>query len=219
MSAETIIAFADALRTPLTRLKARSYNAKNIRDVEIITEHALRDIDIFISTIERVRDSQPELTPVSCGALMKDTVESVRSYASLSGLQLRVDDHASHQPILGNTVVIKRGLELMTKTLCDMASDYKDAEVILRADTRHGYPRLGVYRSDIDIKAEDVRLAKKLLGGARINAGLFTQLGALRIAVATELLESLSLRLRSAKSNGNHGLALQLLPSSQIGLF
>ena len=89
----------------------------------------------------------------------------------------------------------------------------------MRADTRHGYPRLGVYRNDIDLTAHDVALAKKLIGGARVNAGLFQQLGALRMVIVGRLLEPMGLTLRSAKSSGNKGLALQLLPSTQVGLF
>jgi hypothetical protein len=115
--------------------------------------------------------------------------------------------------------LLKGGFELVTKTLCDFVSDYPEPTVVMRADTRHGYPRLGVYRTDIDLTAEDVRLARELIGGSRVNAGSFAQLGALRVVIASRLLERMGVRLRSAKSAGRSGLALQLAPSVQGSLF
>jgi hypothetical protein len=187
--------------------------------LQVITEHALRDIEAFMTTYSRAKDAQLQIVPVTLGAIMHDVTEQVKPYVKLAGLEVMVDDHTKHQPVLGDPRTLTLGLELVAKTMCDFTSDAKDPRITMRADTRHGYPRLGVYREDIELTAEDVRLARKLIGGANVNAGMFKQLAALRMVIAGRLLEPLGLSLRSAKSAGTHGLALQLLPSSQIGLF
>lgn len=216
---DTVVALADALKTPLLRLKMNSLNADNSADIAVITDHALRDIDALITAIETATRTQASLVPLSCGAIMKDVAERVRPYAKLTTSVIIIDDHAAHQPILGNPDILKAGYELIAKTMCDLSSDTKEPCIVLRADTRHGYPRLGAYRDDIEITADDVKIAKKLLGGARVNAGIFQQLSALRIVIAEQMLEPLAIRPRSAKSNGFFGLAFQLAPSNQAGLF
>jgi hypothetical protein len=217
--ASEILALADALRVPLLRLHAASQTTSSPHQSRIVTEHALRDIDAFMAMYVQHRDAQVPLAPMSLGVLLRDTQTSLGQYASLTATELVVDDHASHQLVLGDVRTLRIGLELVVKTLCDFASDAPHPQVVIRADTRHGYPRLGAYRRDIDINARDVALARKLIGGAQINAGVFHQLGALRIAVATKLLEPIGLTLRSAKSSGQRGLALQLQPSDQVSLF
>lgn len=219
LNKDALLALADALRTPLLRLHANSHGVQDAGQIQTITEHALRDIDAFMTTMGTLSSIQLTLETMSLGALMNDTAQRIRSYASLSGVTIELDDHSQHQPVLGNVGVLGAGLELVVKTMCDFPVDTPQPTVILRADTRHGYPRLGVYRNDIDLTAEDLALARKLIGGSRVNAGLFQQLGALRIIIASKLLEPLALTLRSAKANGNKGLALQLSPSSQVGLF
>lgn len=215
---DTLLALADALRTPLLRLNINTQNAHDVEQIQIITSHALRDIDAFMTAVES-SNTQLNLETMSLGALMGDVVERVRPYARMSGVTLGIDDHSQHQPVLGNASTFGIGLELVMKTMCDFPVDTEESLVVVRADTRHGYPRLGVYRSDIDLTAEDLALARKLIGGVRVNVGLFQQLGALRVVIASKLLEPFSLTLRAAKSDGKHGLALQLAPSSQVGLF
>jgi len=217
-STDTLLALADALRTPLMRLSLNSHYSHDVEQIQIITSHALRDIDAFMTAVESSK-TQLTLETMSLGALMGDAVERVRPYARMSGVTLCIDDHSQHQPVLGNATTLGMGLELVMKTMCDFPVDAEESSVIVRADTRHGYPRLGVYRSDIDLSASDLALARKLIGGVKVNVGLFQQLGALRVVVASKLLEPFSLTLRAAKSDGKHGLALQLAPSSQVGLF
>jgi hypothetical protein len=214
-----ILSLADALRTPLLQLHVNSQSVQDPAMLQVITEHALRDIEAFMTTYSRSKDAQLQIVPVTLGAIMHDVSERVKPYVKLAGLEVMVDDHTKHQPVLGDSRTLTLGLELVAKTMCDFTSDMRDPRIIMRADTRHGYPRLGVYREDIELTAEDVRLARKLIGGANVNAGMFKQLAALRMVIAGRLLEPLGLSLRSAKSAGTHGLALQLLPSSQIGLF
>lgn len=214
-----ILALADALRTPLLRLHLNSQGVQDPKILQTVTEHALRDIDVFITTYSDARNSQLQIEPIALGSILTDTSQKLSSYAEVTGTTLRVDDRSRHQLVLGNSILLSQGLEMITKTLCDFVSDHPEPMVTMRADTRHGYPRLGVYRNDIELTAHDVSLAKKLIGGARVNAGLFQQLGALRMVIAGRLLEPMGLTLRSAKSAGNRGLALQLIPSSQIGLF
>lgn len=217
--ATEILALADALRTPLLRLHLNSQSVQDVDSARVITEHALRDIDAFITSYTEASQAQVSLVPLSLGSILIDTQEKLKPYARLAGTSLFVDDHSSHQLVLGNTNLLRLGLELITKTICDLVSDTPDPTVILRADTRHGYPRLGVYREDIELSAHDVALAKKLIGGASVNAGLFQQLGALRVIIAGRLLDPIGLTLRSAKANGSRGLALQLQPSTQASLF
>jgi hypothetical protein len=214
-----VIALADALRTPLLRLHLNSQSVQDPKVLQTVTEHALRDIDAFITTYSEAKSAQLQIEPISLGSILLDTSQRLSSYAKVADIALVVDDHSKHQLVLGNAKLLSTGLEMITKTLCDFVSDFPEPVVTMRADTRHGYPRLGVYRNDIELTAHDVQLAKKLIGGARVNAGLFQQLGALRMVIAGRLLEPLGLTLRSAKSAGNRGLALQLVPSSQVGLF
>lgn len=214
-----ILSLADALRTPLLQLHLNSQGVQDPAVLQVITEHALRDIEAFITTYTRAEVSQLQIEPVALGAVMRDASEKVKPYAKLMGVGIEMDDHSKHQLVLGDANTLGVGLELVAKTMCDFTSDYPEQVVVLRADTRHGYPRLGVYRDDIDLSAEDVTLARKLIGGAQVNAGSFQQLAALRMVIAEKLLMPLGLHLRSARSAGKHGLALQLLPSSQIGLF
>jgi len=214
-----VLALADALRTPLLRLHLNSQSVQDPKVLQTITEHALRDIDAFMTTYSEAKGAQLQIEPISLGSILLDTSQKLQSYSQVTHTTLQVDDHSKHQLVLGNSKLLSLGLEMITKTLCDFVSDYPDPVVTMRADTRHGYPRLGVYRNDIELTAHDVQLAKRLIGGAKVNAGLFQQLGALRIVIAGRLLEPLGLSLRSAKSAGNRGLALQLLPSSQVGLF
>lgn len=214
-----VLSLADALRTPLLQLHLNSQGVQDPQVLQVITEHALRDIEAFITTYTSGLDAQLQIAPVALGAIMRDASERVRPYAKLAGMDIQVDDHSKHQPVLGDSRTLGLGLELVAKTMCDFASDNPEPVLTMRADTRHGYPRLGVYRQDVELTADDVALAKKLIGGAKVNAGMFHQLAALRMVIAGRLLEPLGLTLRSAKSAGKHGLALQLLPSSQIGLF
>lgn len=214
-----ILALADALRTPLLQLHLSSEGVQDPYALKIITEHALRDIEAFITTYSSYDRAQLQMSPISLGAIMTDAAEKVKPYAKLNGISVGVDDHSKHQLVLGVPSRLLQGLELVAKTMCDFNSDYKNPEIMFRADTRHGYPRVGVYREDIDLNASDVAVAKRLLGGVQVNAGQFKQLAALRMVIASKLLEPLGLNLRSAKSNGDHGLALQLFPSTQIGLF
>ena len=219
LNKDALMALADALRTPLLRLHSSSQSVQDVGQIRVITEHALRDIDAFMTTMGDLSNRQLPLETMSLGALMNDTMQKVKSYANLAGVNISLDDHTQHQPVLGNIGALGAGLEMVVKTMCDFPVDTPEPVVILRADTRHGYPRLGVYRRDIELNAEDLALARRLIGGSSVNAGLFQQLGALRIVIASKLLEPLSLTLRSAKSDGNRGLALQLMPSSQVGLF
>ena len=214
-----VLALADALRTPLLQLHMNSQGVQDPAVLRVITEHALRDIEAFITTYTHSKHSQLQIAPVALGAIMRDASERVKPYARLAGIEVSIDDHTKHQPVLGNAQTLGLGLELVAKTMCDFTSDTPSPTVVMRADTRHGYPRLGVYRQDIDLTADDVALARRLIGGAKVNAGLFKQLAALRMEIAGKLLLPLGLSLRSAKSAGKHGLALQLMPSSQIGLF
>ncbi len=214
-----ILALADALRTPLLRLHLNSQGVQDPQVLQTITEHALRDIEAFMTTFSQAKSAQLQIEPISLGSILVDTSVKLNPYAKVNEISLHVDDRSKHQLVLGNARLLSQGLEMITRTLCDFASDHPDPVVTMRADTRHGYPRLGVYRNDIDLTAHDVALAKKLIGGARVNAGLFQQLGALRMVIVGRLLEPMGLTLRSAKSSGNKGLALQLLPSSQVGLF
>ena len=214
-----ILALADALRTPLLRLHLNSQGVQDPQILQTITEHALRDIEAFMTTFAHAKSAQLQIEPISLGSILVDTSVKLNPYAKVNEISLHVDDRSKHQLVLGNARLLSQGLEMITRTLCDFARDHPDPIVIMRADTRHGYPRLGVYRNDIDLTAHDVALAKKLIGGARVNAGLFQQLGALRMVIVGRLLEPMGLTLRSAKSAGNRGLALQLIPSTQVGLF
>lgn len=214
-----VLALADALRTPLLRLHLNSQSVQDPKVLQTIIDHALRDIDAFMTTYSEARASQIQIEPIALGSILTDTSRRLSPYARLAGTELIAEDRTKHQLVLGNSKLLSTGLEMITKTLCDFTSDSPQSHVIMRADTRHGYPRLGVYRSDIDLSARDVALARKLVGGAKVNAGMFQQLGALRMVIAGRLLEPLGLRLRSAKSAGNRGLALQLAPSTQVGLF
>ena len=219
MSVDSILALADGLKTPLLRLHMESGSSIDPQIIQTITEHALRDIDAFIAAASSFSQIQLNLETVALGSIMKDVSERIRPYARISRAHLVIDDHSSHQPVYASSAVVSLGLEMIAKTMCDLSGNQDNPSVVFRADTRHGYPRLGVYRSDIEVTAQDVRLAQLLLGGAKVNAGLFQQLGALRIAIASQLLSSISLNLRSAKSNGSYGLGLQLVPSTQMGMF
>jgi hypothetical protein len=214
-----ILALADALRTPLLRLHLNADGVNDPALLRTITEHALRDIDAFMSTYVHFSEAQTSLQTISLGSIMHDAAERVKPYAKMSSVLISVDDHTKHQPVLGNAGILLSGIELAAKSMCDFVSDAPTPTVVLQADTRHGYPRMGVYRSDVELTADDVNLAKRLIGGAAVNAGVFQQLGALRVLIASRLLDKIGLSLRSAKSAGRHGLALQLLPSSQIGMF
>lgn len=215
-----IVALAEALRIPLLRLHIRSNESvQSSEEIQTITEHALRDIDAFITTITQSQTEQLPLEPLYLGSILTDTKARLKGYASLQNVSIEVDDHSWHRAILTNPAVVRKAYELLVKTLCDFATDLPRPVVRLSADTRHGYPRLGVYRSDIELTAEDIHLAKKLLGGATVNAGLFQQLGALRLVIADKLLEPCGIRVRSAQSNKQHGVALRLTPSTQSALF
>jgi hypothetical protein len=218
-SQATVIALAEALRAPLLQLKAGAYQGSDQSIMQIVADNALRDVEAFITSVADLADSQLYLQPIALGAVMRDVQSLVKPFAVLHRATIIIDDHAMHQPILGNAHILRSSLELLVKSVCEMTSDTVAPKVVLRADTRHGYPRLGVYRNDVELRSDDVRMAQKLLGGARVNAGAFHQLGALRLEVARQLLSKLDIRLRSAQSAGSHGLAIQLLPSTQVGLF
>ncbi len=155
---------------------------------------------------------------ISLGSVMRDVQAKLSGYSKISGVAIELDDRSAHQPVLAEPGRLTMGLELAAKIICDIPSD-EQSPVIMRADTRHGYPRIGVYREDIELNAKDLRLARNLLGKSRVNAGQIDQLGALRLVVASRLLETISLKLRRVQSNKINGLGLQLDPSSQLGLF
>lgn len=218
LGSEGLLALADALRTPLLQLRVNSELVQNPDDIRVITDYALRDIDALITSLRARRDAQLELIPVSLGAVLAEVARSTTDYVRLAGRHVVVDDHSRHQLVLGEPSVLVASLELATRSMSDVPTDNPDATLILRADTRNGYPRVGVYRNDVDLCSADVHLAQKLFGGASVNAGLFHQLGALRLRVANALLQPMSAVMRSTKSAGYHGLAVRLLPSTQAGL-
>jgi hypothetical protein len=216
---ESVLALAEALQLPLLRLKLSSEKVGQESDIAIIAEHALRDIDAFITTVHDAYGQQLAMSTVSLGAVLHDVAAIVEPYARLNDVGVVIDDHAGHQPVVADARLLRLGYELVGKALCDLPCDAPNKQLILRADTRHGYPRLGAYHSDTHISAYDMTLVRKLFGSSRINAGQFHQAGALRIMVARRLLGSLGLRVRSAKSDGKFGVAMQLLPSIQLGMF
>lgn len=214
-----IIALAEALRLPLLQLCVNSQGVQDPYQIQTISTAALRDIDAFITTFTEVSQTKLQLEPLYMGAILVDVAETLKPYANVHNANFVIDDHSKHQPIMGDSRILRSAYELIAKTLCDFGGSKQNPEVFLRADTRHGYPRLGVYRSDIALDAHDVQLAQKLLGGAVINSGAFHQLGALRIEIARKLLGFIGVRLRSARSAGREGIAMQLSPSVQGQLF
>ncbi len=214
---DTLLALADALKMPLIQLRAGAHSDK---DVDTIIAHALDDIDSFLLSVRMQAEAQASMfETASLGAVMEDAAQHTLHYARMRDIELRVDDRAKHQPVYGHVGTLKKSLELIIKTLCDVPMSGTETILTLRADTRHGYPRLGAYRPDIDFSSIDIHQAHEMLGKTSGPSGNLTQLGALRVAIAARLLGVVDVKLRSAKSAGQRGIAFALLPSSQLGLF
>lgn len=213
---DTLVALADALKTPLIQLRAGALGQK---DIDTVIAHALEDIDSFLLTIRTHAEAQLNIFETTAlGAVMEDAAQHTAAYARMRDITLVVEDRAKHQPVYGHVGTLKKSMELIVKTLCDVPAASRGAVLTLRADTRHGYPRLGAYRSDIEFGAVDVMRARTMLGKTSGPSGNLTQLGALRVAIASRLLEAVDVKLRSAKSQGGRGIAFALLPSNQLNL-
>ena len=229
---DTLVALASALKTPLIQLRGGVTDQK---DIDTIVSHALDDIDSFLYAVQSRAEAQASMfETTSLGSIMEDAVQNTAVYARMRDIELRVEDHAKHQPVYGHVGTLKKSLELIIKTLCDVPHntsyfprpDLSKSEMLnnnglrltLRADTRHGYPRLGAYRPDIEFGALDIHRAHAILGKTQGPSGNLTQLGALRVAIASKLLSVVDVKLRSAKANGERGIAFALLPSNQLGL-
>ena len=214
---DTLVALASALKTPLIQLRGGIADQK---DIDTIVSHALDDIDSFLVAVQSRAEAQASMfETTSLGSIMEDAVQNTLVYARMRDIELRVEDHAKHQPIFGHVGTLKKSLELIIKTLCDVPLAAQESVLTLRADTRHGYPRLGAYRPDIEFGAIDIHRAHAILGKTNGPSGNLTQLGALRVAIASKLLSVVDVKLRSAKANGERGIAFALLPSNQLGLF
>jgi hypothetical protein len=217
---ESLLALSEALKVPL--VQARSSNAlltSPNHEVSTIIEHALKDIDAFMTATEQRMGQQVSLETIALGSLLEDAMQHTAGYARMRDLSIEIDDRAKHQPVRGHVKTLMSSLELMIKTVADMPSDTAGGTIILRADTRHGYPRLGVYRSAIDVQAVDISSAVRLYAKVKGPVGTMSQLSAMRLAVASRLLASIDIKLRSAISAGTRGIACTLLPSNQLGLF
>jgi len=214
---DILITLAEALRTPVLQMKLGLENGLTQDQLEVICEHALRDLDSFITIVNLpAQQRQLALEPVALGSILKDSVERVRNYARMRGTSLQLDDHAKHQLVLANSDTARLGMELLLRAFCDVPGS---ADVQARADTRHGYPRLGVYRSDMDFRAADLNQLKKLLGKSSVSLGSLQQLVSLRIVMASQLFSVTGMNLRSAKSDGRWGVAVSMSPSDQLGMF
>lgn len=213
-----ILALADALRTPVLQLHVGLQSSNNPKVLSVISEATLKDIDAFMQSVMTM-PTQLALEPLSLGAVLEEVSQHTKDFAALNNADITLDNRSAHQLVMGHAPSLKLGMELMTRALCEMSGDEGRSTVQLRADTRHGYPRAGVYRKDIALRAEDINLARKLIGGAQVTASQFSQLGALRLGIASELLKPLSIRVRCVKSNGMSGVGFQLFPSTQLGMF
>ena len=92
-----VLALADALRTPLLRLHLNSQSVQDPKLLQTITEHALRDIDAFMTTYSEASKAQLQIEPISLGSILLDTSQKLSSYAKVTDTTLVVDDHSRHQ--------------------------------------------------------------------------------------------------------------------------
>jgi hypothetical protein len=217
---QEVIALCDAIKTPL--LQARAQNLEDnveAKSLETILTHSLQDIDAFIAAVVARDTNTMTLQTVSLGSILEDVAQRTSRYTSMRNIRVFIDDHAKHQPVIGHAETMLQSTALMVRTVADMAHDDIGEEIILRADTRHGYPRLGVYRAGIDCTAADIKRAISLFSQLRGPLGPLTQLGALRVAVAAQLLASINVPLRSGIARGKRGIVCTFVPSKQLGLF
>lgn len=213
------------LKQPLIRIarQAEAADTAALAAIQQTAEQTLRLIDSYLLTAQtEYGQLSLDLSPVSTGAIMYETLQSMESQMAGQNISLVIDNRAQ-EPVMTHKPALSAILQVFGRTLLDLQkvnrlSSSAQPEVILRSyKTRRGAVGIGMF-STAPLVQSDVSQALELLGKAHLPLGRAGSSAHVSLAIADGLCRAIGGALYVKHMGKLNGLVTELPRSEQLSL-
>lgn len=218
-------ALAEQLKIPFIRIARHAElgqlteSERALLNIEHTADMALRLIDGYLLSLQNRRLPGLELEPVSLSAALQDAAHELTRAARQHNCLLDVRFSTNQGPVMAHRQSLECALSVMGYAMIEALpqADEEHHLVLASHKTRSGVVA-GVFGEHVRLNADTYRRARALYGSAKQAAPSLTAGSGVAFFVADALLQGISSPLRTARHNGQNGLAATFFPSKQLQL-
>ncbi len=220
---------AEEIKRPLIEI-ARSSELVSLTDhdsmeavittVESSANTALDLIDSYLLGLQLAGQQQIlQLEPTSIGSVLYDTAHDLSQYAKTHNAIVQLSFKKTQRSVMAHSSGLHAALVNMGRVIIESQAEHSKPAIINLG--LHDYARLvvaGIYSDMEPIAPAYLRAACKLYSRTRQPLYQLSSSSAAGIFIAHNILQAMSVRLRTARYNKQAGLAVTLQPSYQMQL-
>jgi hypothetical protein len=221
---------AEELKRPLIEIARSSELAKltGKSSLEIVTSTvetsantALELIDSYLLGLQLAGQQRIlELEPISIGSVLYDTAHDLDRFAKTYNATVQMSFKKSQRSVMAHGSGLHAALVNMGKVIIESQAEQNTTQSIINLGI-HNYAGLivtGIYSDMEPIDPTYLKAACNLYGHSRQPLHQLSSSSAAGIFIANNILQAMSVRLRTARFNKQAGLAVTLQPSNQMHL-
>lgn len=213
------VALTEDLRLPLLQIarEAELAREQSLDNVRATAEYALWLVDSLILA-QSVQQQQIQLEPVTASSVLYDTASTLEEIAKQYDCTLELDVSGRFAPVMAHRKLLQSALVGMAGAMISALSDVADRTVRLSV---HKTPQgivAGCYADGTGLSDGLLERGRQLYGSARQPLGEFSAQSGASVFIADVLLAAMQAHLRTGTRLGKQGLAVSLMPSSQLRL-
>ncbi|MGD0284053.1 MAG: hypothetical protein ABSB12_00450 [Candidatus Saccharimonadales bacterium] len=220
---------AEEIKRPLIEI-ARSSELVSLTDqsaletviatVETSANTALDLIDSYLLGLQLAGQQQfLQLEPISIGSVLYDTAHDLEKFAQVYNAKVQLSFKKTQRSVMAHGNGLHAALVNMGRVIIESQAEHNPPAVINLG--LHNYAGLivaGIYSDMEPIAPAYLRAACKLYSRTRQPFRQLSSSSAAGIFIAHNILQAMSVRLRTARYNKQAGLAITLQPSYQMQL-
>lgn len=213
-----LVSLAEDLKLPLLQIarEAELAQAGSLERVQAIAEHALWLVDSLL-LVQTVKQEQLALEPVTVSSMLYDVAQVLDTIAKQYNCKLDLDIAGKFVPVMANRQLLESAFVGIGGAV--IAAQVEQAKTITFSAHRTAAGIVaGCYSDMSGLNETLLKRGRVLYGKARQPLKDFTAQSGAGVFIADALLEAMQVRLRTARHHGRQGLAVTLLPSSQLAL-
>lgn len=182
------------------------------------SESTISLIDGFLLQVRLQREAELSYGSVSISSLLFDVAQSISGYASSKGCSVELDVRGKYGPALVHREAVRLALTNLGYSFVDATSSLKKRVVTLSLKKTQQGLAVGVFADGVDLSAELVERAHRLLGASHQPLAGFTSTNGAGVFVADKLFQTTGASMQLSRRGQRSGFVATLIPSRQLSL-
>jgi hypothetical protein len=220
-----LLALAEELKLPLVQivniagLAQTSFSPESLEAIELTAQSALTLVEGLLLSLRLYTTEQPQLQPVSLGAVLQDTAQALSGFARQQNCSLEVHIDGRASLVMADPSILRAALASLGLMFIEASGQQEEAPAVMLAAHRSRWGMVtGLYSEQQGLSTELYRRGRNIIGRVAQPFSQFVANNGAGAIIADALLQNMSSHLHVSHHRKQAGLAATLLPSQQLNL-